>query len=232
MKALRIFQAVFLLVGTGALGIALVLALHTHRFIARAAQADGEVIELVGRHSSDSDTYAPVVRYTPANGEPVEFTSSSSSNPPAFAVGEHVRVLYLPGEPGEARIDAFFNLWGAPLILGSLGLMFFGVGAGITLYGIITRRRDEQLRSSGRPVLADYEGVRLNTSVSVNGRNPYRVLAQWRNPETARVHVFESHNLWYDPTRYMDRSQLTVYLDPRNPGRYYVDLSFLPQAVD
>jgi hypothetical protein len=232
MKGVRILKVLFLLIGLATLCGAAALLLHTRQFIAGAVSAPGVVTELVPHDSGSSTTWAPVVRYNAANGEPAQFTSSTSSSPPAFRVGEAVAVLYRPDDPGTAKIDSFFSLWGGALILGILGAVFAAVGGAMFLVDPLARRGDERLRRSGRPVLADYEGVRLNTMLKLNGRSPYRVLAQWRNPETAKVHVFESHNIWYDPTRYIDRSQLTVYLDRRSPRRYYVDLSFLPEAAD
>jgi len=231
MKSIRLFNVLFLFIGLAMLCGAAALLLQTRHFIAGAVSAPGMVTALVPHNSGNSTTWAPVVRYAAANGEPAELTSSSSSSPPAFRVGEAVRVLYRPGG-GEAKIDSFFSLWGGALILGILGAVLTAIGGAVLLIGPLGRRHDERLRQSGRPVLADYEGVRLNTRLKMNGRSPYRVLAQWRDPETAKVHVFESHNIWYDPTRYIDRSQLTVYIDPRSPRRYYVDLSFLPEAAD
>ena len=79
---------------------------------------------------------------------------------------------------------------------------------------------------------ADHAGVRLDTRPGMNRRSPCRVTAQRRNPETTRVRVFETHDIWYDPTRGIDRGEFAVCLDRRSLKRYYVDLSFLPEAAD
>lgn len=232
MKTITIIKYVFLLVGLGMLAGSVALLQHTRAFIARAARADGVVTELVARHSNDSDTWAPVVRFTPGGGEPVEFTSSSSSNPPSYHRGENVVVLYDPAQPQRARIDGFFSLWGAPLILGVLGTVFSGIGSGIMLFGRVSRRRDEELMLNGRPIQAEFQAVEQNTSLTVNGRHPWRVTAQWQDPATTMVHVFHSHNLWYDPTGYIDRKQIMVFVDTANPKKYHVDLSFLPKLAE
>lgn len=234
MKSIAIIKYVFLLVGLAMLAGSVLLYQHTRSFLAHAARADGVVLDLVRSHSSSnsSDTWAPLVRFTPANGEPVEFTSSTSSNPPAYSKGEPVGVLYDPAQPQRAKIDGFFSLWGGLLILGVLGTIFGAIGGGILLYGRLARRREEQLLVNGQPVQADFQSVELNTSLTVNGRHPWRILAQWQDPATALVHVFHSQNLWYDPTRYVDRKQITVFIDGSNPKKYFVDLSFLPKAAD
>jgi hypothetical protein len=60
----------------------------------------------------------------------VQFTGSVGSSPPAFDIGEAVAVLYDRSDPRDARIDSFFQLWFAPLILGFLRLVFTAVGGG------------------------------------------------------------------------------------------------------
>jgi len=231
MKAIRIFKWGGLLVGGAMLLGALLLAQHTRSFIARAQHATGEVVELVERNSSDSTTYAPAVRFTTADGREIRFVSSTSSSPPAYSAGERVEVLYPPGEPERARINAFFSLWGGAVILGGFGAVCFAIGLALQLAGALARRREQQLLLSGMPVLADFQSVDQNSQLTVNGRHPYRVTAQWHNPATGKVHVFQSRNLWYDPMPYIDRRQLTVYVDSANPKRYHMDVSFLPELA-
>jgi uncharacterized protein DUF3592 len=79
-------------------------------------------------HSEDSITYAPVVRFTTADGRTVEFTSSVgySSKPD---VGGAVDVRYLPDDPEQAEIDRA-TMWMLPAafgLLGGLGLLVAGV---------------------------------------------------------------------------------------------------------
>jgi hypothetical protein len=95
----------------------------------------------------------------------------------------------------------------------------------------------EHTAYGGRPagarhtVLADYERVAVNTAVSMNGASPYRIFVQWQDPATSKVHLFHSEDIWYDPEKFINRKQLTVYVDLRNPKRYSVDTSFLPPAA-
>ena len=67
-------------------------------------QAQGVVIELQENHDSDGSTYTPVVQFSTPNGESIVFTSSYSSSPPAFDVGETVMVVYPPDNPTNAII--------------------------------------------------------------------------------------------------------------------------------
>jgi Protein of unknown function (DUF3592) len=59
-------------------------------------------------------------------------TSTISSSPAAFSVGESVRVRYDPANPEDARIHKFFEIWGATVIFGIVGAAFIAFG----LYGL------------------------------------------------------------------------------------------------
>ena len=45
-----------------------------------------------------------------------------------------------------------------------------------------------------------------------------------------REAISYSQNLWFDPTRHVELSTITVFVDERDPSNYYMDLSFLPKV--
>jgi len=73
--------------------------------------------------------------------------------------------------------------------------------------------------------------VERNTGVAVNGVSPFRIATQWQDPATGEIRVFHSENVWFDPSDYLKDQPITVYLDPQNPHRYWVDTSFLPKLA-
>jgi hypothetical protein len=232
MKKSGFLSIVFALIGLGLLAGALALALNTRSFIATAKHAQGSVIELIEKRDSDgSVTYKPVVAFTADSGASVNFTSSFSSNPPAYDVGEAVEVLYAPDNPNSARIRGFGSLWLGPTILGCLGAVFAAIGFGILIVSRLNKKKREWLMAYGTEIQADFQSVERNTSLKVNGRSPWRIIAQWQNPETGQLHVFNSENVWFDPTNHVTTKQLKVLLDPKNAKRYHVDISFLPQLA-
>lgn len=232
MKTIRIIQIVFSLTGAALLCLALYLGLDTKRFIDSAIATEGTVIDLLPVESSDgSTTYRPEVAYIDGGGATRTFQSSSSSNPPSHNVGEHITVLYSPEHSGAPRIKSFLHLWMGTTIAGCLGALFFSIGGGMTLYRLRQQRLAERLRTQGQTVEAHIQSVEHNEAVSVNGRHPFVVLCQWQNPRTQEVHVFRSENLWFDPSDYLKRPQVRVFIEPENPKRYLVDLSFLPKMA-
>ena len=203
----------------------------TKTFLETAARTEGTVVELIRSRSDGSDTYKPVVHFVDQNGKTIEFTSSTSSNPPSYSVDEKVGVWYDPMKPQHAEIDGYFSLWGITAIFGGLGAIFFLVGAGIIVGTTVKSRQDEHLRTRGPPIETDLQSVQLNTSFEVNGKHPYKVLTQWFNPFTSEVHVFESDSVWFDPTSYLKDRKITVFIENDNPKKYLVDLSFLPKLA-
>jgi len=116
------------------------------------------------------------------------------------------------------------------LALTFLGIAFAGTGGGTIGYGWWRGNVEAWLRQNGRVVEADFERVEINSTLYVNGRCPYRVVTQWLNRTTNDLYVFRSENLWFDPSNFVQNRKIRVYIDPGNPSRYYVDLSFLPRA--
>jgi hypothetical protein len=231
MKADGIIKYGFTVLGIGLILVALYLLQITRTFLAEASRANGTVIELVRSRSSDSNTYAPVVRFVTEAGESIEFTSDTSSNPPSYSEGESVEVLYRTAAPRAARINGFFSLWLGPIIAGGLGTVFGLIGGGMLFAPMLAGRKQADLKQRGTRIVTTFQSVEQNTSVSVNGRHPFRVVTQWTNPATSQIHVFESENLWFDPTAHINARDIGVYIERGNPKRYYVDVSFLPQLA-
>lgn len=225
-----------LLLGLAMLAGAGYAASRTAAFLRIAASADGTVVALDESVSTDSDgrrsrTYRPVVEFAPASGAVRTFTSRTGSSPPAYDVGERVTVLYDPQDPDDARLKGTFSLWGLAIILGGIGVGFAGIGGGMIAVRGGRRRKEAELRLRGRRVQARFQSVERNTSLEVNGRNPWRILCQWQDPATGLLHVFKSQNLWFDPAPYVQVQELTVFVDPTNPKRYVVDVGFLPKLA-
>ena len=82
---------------------------------------------MVTNHSSDSNTYAPVVEFDHA-GKKYRFKDSVSSNPPSYRTGQRVGVLYDPADPRDARIDR--GRWNkvVPILSGGCGALFVLLG--------------------------------------------------------------------------------------------------------
>ncbi|MFC6633346.1 DUF3592 domain-containing protein [Microbulbifer taiwanensis] len=231
MKTVSVLKYTFTAIGLAMLIGTFLLYSNTRDFLKTAITTDGTVVALVPSRSSNSVTYAPVIQFQDKTGRLVEFMSSSSSNPPSYDEGEKVEVFYQASAPESARINGFFSLWGLPTILGGLGILFFLVGFSIIVFGRLKNRKAESLRKYGMPVKAKIKSVYIDRAFTVNGRNPYKISAEWQCPQSAEIHVFNSDNIWFDPTDRIVDEEVTVLIEKENPKKYHVDISSLPETA-
>jgi hypothetical protein len=109
--------------------IAIGTALHTSHFIHHASHADGIVTKLTARNNdSGSIYYVPTFIFKTSTSQQISIDSDTGSNPSGFAVGEHVRVLFDPDEPQNARIATTAQLWLFSMIFGIIGVLLLPIG--------------------------------------------------------------------------------------------------------
>ena len=72
-------------------------------------------------------------------------------------------------------------LWGGPVILGGLGGLFSLIGGGMVFVPMLSRRRADELRQHGMAVQTEFQSIEQNTSLTVNGRSPWRIVSQWKD---------------------------------------------------
>jgi hypothetical protein len=98
-------------------------------FKQKAIQAQGEVTgHTMGSCDEDGCSYKSVVDFETQNGRSISYTSTYSSNPPAYDVGETVTVFYLPENPEKAIIQ------GEGIVF---RIIFMSVGGAIILFGLV-----------------------------------------------------------------------------------------------
>ncbi|WP_187808397.1 DUF3592 domain-containing protein [Aquipseudomonas alcaligenes] len=215
---------IFPLIGVALLAGAVAVQVHRVGDQVNMLATTGTVTDIAGG--------CPTIEFSTGNGEPVSFRGGVCSNPPSFAIGESVAVLYEAANPSHAQLDSFMENWFVSLILGGIGALFTLLGLVFVLPPLFAKRRAAELRVSGLPVFADLVSVRLNESLSINGVHPWKIDAQWLNPATNKLHLFSSDNLWFDPSPYITEKQVRVLIDPNKPKRYSMDVSFLPELAD
>jgi hypothetical protein len=123
----------FAAVGAALLIGGLTLGIRTAIFLSTAIKAEGVVVELREGSSSKATMYLPVVEFAVSTGEKIQIVSPFGSSSPDHAVGDEVAVFYDANSPHAAKIGDFMPLWGAALVLGIVGGVFFAIGAGIFL---------------------------------------------------------------------------------------------------
>lgn len=175
--------------------------------------------------------YYPEVSFTTADGQTIKFQSSTGSNPPAYRRGEKVTILYDPRNPYDASIGSFFQLWFGTIILLGLGVVFTFVGILGLIFTISGNRSREWLLQNGTAVAAIFQKIESPPVISNDRYAQYYIIAQWQNPVDNQIYIFKSNPVFFNPQQYIANQPMRVLIDPKNPKKYYVDLSFLPKVA-
>ena len=126
-KASRSAIPVLLLAGAGLIFLGAHLYRKTTTFLERAIHVPGVVVRMETNHSSDGNTYAPVVEFE-HEGKRYKFKDSISSNPPSYRTGDSVVVLCDPNHPSSARIDRGRWNTAIPMLVAAGGALFLCAG--------------------------------------------------------------------------------------------------------
>ncbi len=123
----------FATVGVGVLVVVAFMVVDNIRFITSSQRAEGVIVRVESRSSTDSDgdtstSYYPVVSFRVGDQD---YTARSGNSVPTesdYVEGQRVTVLFNPTNPPEARIESFSTMWLLVTVLGVFGGGFFGLG--------------------------------------------------------------------------------------------------------
>jgi hypothetical protein len=109
------FSLLFGLVGLYLVSVAIRLIARMRDWKARAVRAEGTIVgfeeERPTGDRAGHPLFAPLVAFTAANGEAIEFKSSRSERPNPYTVGQRVAVCYLPEDPNGADLESVAAGW-------------------------------------------------------------------------------------------------------------------------
>lgn len=93
------------------------------------------VIEMIPVSSSDGGpTYKPVFEFKDRGNTLRTHESSVSSSPPAYKIGQKVKIVYDPKDIEEVKTISFWGLYRWTVILLSIASPFLIIGGGYLLY--------------------------------------------------------------------------------------------------
>ena len=220
------FCGFFAFFGTIMGGVFATLVYNQYQLRTLGERAEAEVIDMT---YSGKGGASPTVSFTTIDGETIVHNPGIYTSPPEYQVGERTSLWYDPADPHHLVLKGA-DSWLAPLITGIFFLVFGGIGYGGLWNVYRSNKRRAWLLDYGQAVEANFTQVRYNSSLKVNGESPYIIEAQWLDRATNKIYQFKSENLWFDPSEFIGTRQIRVLIDPKNPARHLMDLSFLPQA--
>ncbi len=170
--------------------------------------------------------YGTEVKYTVQGQEYEAVLSERSSN---IHVGDNIDLYVDKEDPYRVRTAELLYL--PSIILGVIGLPFLIIGIVFIIIGYRGRRKKKQLLQTGRKIYAEVTGGRLVQNYTVNGRHPYKLECTYTDIATGAVYMFSSGNIWLDPHIYIGQ-QISVYVDPGDYKKHYVDVDSLHNTVE
>lgn len=154
-RVLWFFCRLWLVCGFALLLMGFGFATYTSIWLCRSVPGQGAVVDLVAQNDDNGNVnYSARFRFRARDGKVYVATAGVATNPPSFAIGEDVRVRYIPRNPASARLAYFWQLWFEPVLCVGLGLLFTGAG-----YLLLRYERRRSLRSL-QPPLASASGHR------------------------------------------------------------------------
>jgi hypothetical protein len=130
------FGWTFLLVGLSSLVVALGMAVYEVILRAHSTAAPAIILANI-KHEAQAEpdsnqpstiTYCPQFRYTSSDGGSHTIMGSFCSNPPTFAVGQQVRVIYPLGDSNRAQIADVGDQWGLPIAFSIVAVFMIPAG--------------------------------------------------------------------------------------------------------
>lgn len=230
MRNKNIILGVFLVVGIlFLLGTVLTLYSGVSK-VNKGIETVGIIIDLDVSISDDkSKSYFPIIEFTTQDNQKIEFRSSMGGSSYRGTIGQSIDVLYDPETPHDAVINSLFGIYGLSIIFGIFGGIFTLIGGIPFAFGMVRKKKNAHLLREGTPIQVKITGIEKNTMIQINKKSPYQIMADVHDKSINTIKRYKSDNIYFDPTPYIVRENVTIYIDKNNANKYYMDVSFLPK---
>lgn len=221
-------QMIFTLLGLALIGIATIGGIKSYEFVKYSVSVKGKIIGLAPQKYKRF--MEPKFEFKTSEGKTIQVVSRADNRASAVLVGGEVDVLYSPSNPYYAEIDDWRNFWLLPIVFGFMGSGFLAAGISKQIPEFKDKLRCLRFKSNG--VTIDTNFLRIERPLWWNrhpDNKPFVVVSSWRDPYSAETYHFRSKPLWTDPTSLLADRPIRVYLNPRNPLRYWMDLTVLSE---
>jgi hypothetical protein len=178
----------------------------------------------VAGRSSRKGLSTVTVTFNTADGAQI---TAKASKRYRTSVGEKVNVYYDPANPQKIDFGdtVGYNMRG--VIAGGL---FFIIGLYYFVKFSLNERMSKKLVNSGLKIAAGFV-IERNERYRMGENNPWFIKCKWLDSRDNREYYFVSKDYTIDPAAYLlGRSSVDVFIDPSDPGKYYMDTSFMPKG--
>lgn len=137
IKMATTIHGVVVLLGLVLIAVGIQLFFSSRKFVANGIKTTATVIDNIALTSSDdggtSIMYAPLLEYD-VKGKKESYTPNSRSNPPAYAIGEKVPIVYSRQNYQNVRIVSYWGVYLRSNVFLAFGLPMLVIGGGYFLF--------------------------------------------------------------------------------------------------
>ncbi|QLG45458.1 DUF3592 domain-containing protein [Costertonia aggregata] len=129
-----IFYLFLFLIGTFLAYHAFTNYKKTQNLLQKGIRATATVTQFHTHQSDGSTMYTPVFEFTDRSQTKISFKSGISSSPPAYKIGDKVKIVYDRTKPEKAKTISFWGLYRWSVILFMIAAPFLIIGGSYLLY--------------------------------------------------------------------------------------------------
>lgn len=210
---LAIAGAVFFLVTLGIINRSLSLQKH-------GVLTDGTVL---GRSTGKGLSTVTVSFNTPDGNQ----VTTKASKRYKVVTGEKVKVYYDPANPQKIDFGDTIGYNMRGVIAGGL---IFVIGLYYFIKFTLRDSANAKLLKSGQKITAGFV-IERNEKYRMGDNNPWVIKCKWLDNRNNQEYYFVSKDYTVDPAVYLSgRNSIDIFIDPADPGRYFMDTSFMPEG--
>jgi hypothetical protein len=169
------------------------------------------------------------IKYTSEDGIERTYKGTHSSKGKKRHDNDKVKVFYQVANPDKCRISDGVR-GGKKVIFWAFLFLLFNL---VSVYQ--GRKRDtteKDFKTTGRKVEAQILRTDIDMSTTIMKKNPYFIDCKWVDPMTGREYTHTIRYIWADPkTLLAGRNSIDVYIDRKDPEKYFIDTGFLGDAA-
>ena len=218
---LAIFYFIFALAGIGMIIGGIVLLINGYNFRQSADRINANISRIEYYTDSDGDAHHTVYASYEYKGTAYEDVRLSEYSSTMYE-GKDIVLLCDPNNPRHVKTTSGDYVSGG--ILTGVGVIFAAIGIVPTVLSISKKSKNRKLLREGKVIHGTVESIVLNTSLAINGRNPYIIYCTYYDEYKDTTYRFKSDNLWIDPIPvYNVGDYIDIYVMNDNYENYYVD---------
>ena len=181
------------------------------------------VVTDVYRTSLKNPFHRVTVDFKTTDEKEVTATASSRTN---FSKGDKVQIWYDTDIPQKIDFGDTIRYNMRGVVIGGFVFLFFFY---LFIKYSLRERANRNLVRSGLKVPAEFVSISRNEKYRMGDKNPWVINCRWTDKSSNKEYSFVSKDYTIDPSPYLGgRNHIDVYIDPADPGKYFMDTSYMP----